>query len=204
MNTKTRRKGKAAKASKRDNDRQRILGGIEDRERAKHIVLQILKQAGGSLGKTKLFKAFWLAHLFYAKNSAGYLSGWKVVRLPHGPGIDKGDELILQLKKSGAVTLDHEPKGPYTETICKLAEQGGLHNLPDEARKAIAAAVKVIKMHDSASQISEWSHEYSRSWNTTPNGSELDIYSDLIPDDLYYERKQKLDDLSEVYDDLFK
>ncbi len=188
----------------REYDRQRILEDKEERDRAKQVILQILRQAGGSLGKTKLFKAFWLAHLFYAKNSTGYLSGWKIVRLPHGPGIDKGDELIFQLKRSGDIALDHEPKGPYTETVCKIVGQGALKTLPEGALEAIDSAVKVVQMHDSVTQISEWSHEVSRSWNTTPNGNELDIYSDLIPDDLYYERKQKLEELNEVYDDLFK
>ncbi len=190
--------------SKREYAKQRILDDKEERDRAKQIILQILRQAGGSLGKTKLFKAFWLAHLFYAKNSAGYLSGWKIIRLPHGPGIDNGDDLILQLKRSGDITLSHEPKGPYTETVCQITEQGSQKNLPPGAVEAIDTAVKVVGMHDSAAQISEWSHEVSRSWNATPNGSELDIYSDLIPDDLYFERKQKLEELNQVYDDLFK
>ncbi len=190
--------------SKRDYDRQRILEDKEERDRAKQIILHILRQAGGSLGKSRLFKAFWLAHLFYAKNSAGYLSDWKIVRLPHGPGIDKGDDLILQLKKSGTLALEHAPKGPYLETICKLVEQDNLKELPKAAIEAIDSAVGVIQMHDSVTQISEWSHEVSRSWNSTPNGSELDIYSDLIPDDVYYERKAKLEELNEVYDDLFK
>jgi hypothetical protein len=190
--------------AKRAYDAQRILEEKEERDRAKQVILHILKQAGGSLGKSRLFKAFWLAHLFFAKNSPGYLSDWKIIRLPHGPGIHQGDELILQLKKSGILALDHEPKGPYLETICRLVNQDGLVDLPKGAIEAIDSAVRVIGMHDSVSQISEWSHEVSRSWNATPNGSELDIYSDLIPDDVYYERKLKLEELNEVYDDLFK
>lgn len=190
--------------TKREYDKQRLLEESEEKDRAKQVILHILKQAGGSLGKSRLFKAFWLAHLFFAKNSPGYLSDWKIVRLPHGPGIDKGDDLILQLKKSGQLALDHEPKGPYLETICRLVDREGLKDLPKAAIEAIDSAVGVIAMHDSVTQISEWSHEVSRSWNTTPNGSELDIYSDLIPDDVYYERKLKLEELNDVYDDLFK
>lgn len=194
----------ASAQSSLDRAKERILEQGEERERAGQIILQILRQAGGALGKTKLFKAFWLSHLFFAKNSAGYLSGWKIVRLPHGPGIDKGDELIYLLKRSGDITLEHEPKGPYTETVCKIVDKPAAGNLPTGAVEAIDAAVKLVAAHDSAARISEWSHEVSRSWNTTPNGSELDIYSDLIPDDLYYERKQKLEELNKVYDDLFK
>lgn len=191
--------------SKRELDKQRLLEGVEERDRAKQIILHILKQAGGSLGKSRLFKAFWLAHLYYAKNTVGYLSSWKIIRLPHGPGIDKGEDLILQLKKSCDIAVYHEPRGPYTEMVCKLTEQSRIKDISEEATKAIKTAVGVItELHDSVAQISEWSHEASRSWNVTPNGSELDIYSDLIPDDVYYERKLKLEELNEVYDDLFK
>jgi hypothetical protein len=190
--------------SSREYSKQRILEEKEERDRAKQVILLILKQAGGSLGKTKLFKAFWLAHLFYAKNSAGYLSSWKIIRLPHGPGIDKGDDLILQLKKAGKISIDHEPKGPYLETVCKLTDPASVQDIPQPASEAIETAINIIRMHDSAAQISEWSHEASRSWNLTPNGNELDIYSDLIPDDVYYERKLKLEELNEVYDDLFR
>src|SRR5439155_3545843 len=142
-----------------EHAKQRILEERGDRDRAKQVILQILKQAGGSLGKTMLFKAFWLAHLFYAKKSAGYLSSWKIVRLQHGPGIDKGDDLIFQLKRSGDIALEHEPRGPYTETICKIVGQGEATNLPPGANDAIASAVNVVAMHDSVAQLSEWSHE---------------------------------------------
>jgi hypothetical protein len=191
--------------SKRESSKPRILEEAEERDRAKQIILYILKQAGGALGKSRLFKAFWLAHLYYAKNAPGYLSSWKIVRLPHGPGIDKGDELILQMKKTGDVAVDHEPRGPYTEMVCKLTEQSGLIDISEEAIKAIKIAVKVVtELHDSVEQISEWSHEVSRSWGSTPNGEELDIYSDLIPDDVYLERQLNLKELNEVYDDLLK
>lgn len=193
--------------SKREYDKPRILEEAGERDRAKQIILHILKQAGGSLGKTRLFKAFWLAHVYYAKNAPGYLSSWKIVRLPNGPGIDKGDDLILQLKKSGDVVVSHEPKGPYTEIVCKLPEQSGLKDISEEATNAIKSAVKVVTQHhNSVEQISNWSHDVdvSRSWGLTPNGEELDIYSDLIPDDIYLERDLNLKELNEFYDDLFK
>jgi hypothetical protein len=189
--------------TEREYAKKRILDKRTERDRAKQIILEILRQSGGSLGKTKLFKAFWLAHLYFSKSNAGYLSAWKIVRLPHGPGIDKGDALILELKKSGEITISHEPKGPYLETVCKIADSAK-PSLSNEAVEAIVTACRVVGGHDNASQISEWSHEFSRSWGTTPNGCELDIYSDLIPDDVYEERRQNLVELNEIYDDLFK
>lgn len=190
---------------KREYAKKRILEDKEERDLAKQVILQILKQVpGNTLGKTRLFKAFWLAHLFYAKNFPGYLSAWKIVRLPHGPGIDRGTELILELKKSGKIEISHEPKGPYTETVCTLVDQARTPDLPADAVKAIKDACDSVTSTETALQISDWSHEFSRSWNITPNGKELDIYGDLIPDDVYEERRLRLEELNEVYDNLFK
>jgi hypothetical protein len=183
--------------------KRRILEEKEERVRAKQIILQILKQAPGGLGKTKLFKAFWLAHLFYSKNSPGYLSAWQIIRLPHGPGIDRGNQLIIELKKSGDITTSHEPKGPYTETVCKLVDPSRIPDFPPNVVEAIREACEIVTS-ETAAQISDWSHEFSRSWNVTPNGKELDIYGDLIPDDIYEERQEKLKELNAVYDNLFQ
>jgi hypothetical protein len=176
----------------------------EESDRAKLIILLILKLAGGSLGKTKLFKAFWLAHLIYSKDRPGYLSTWKIVRLPYGPGIHKGDNLILDLKKAGRIQLDHQPRGPYLETVCKLINnEFASDKLPQGTVEAITAALEMVQ-GSTATEISDWSHVFSRSWNRTPNGEELDIYTDLIPDDIYEERKALLEEAKEGYDDLFK
>ncbi len=184
--------------------KERILEYKEDSDRAKLIILLILKLAGGSLGKTKLFKSFWLAHLVFAKNRPGYLSTWKIIRLPYGPGIYKADKLILDLKKTGRIQLSHEPKGPYLETVCQLInDEVASEKLPQGAVEAVTAALDMVKS-TTATEISDWSHEFSRSWNRTPNGNELDIYTDLIPDDVYEERKALLEEARKGYDDLFK
>src|SRR5205085_6081520 len=113
---------------------------------------------------------------------------WKIIRTPRGPGIDRGEQLILELRNAGDIKLSHEPLGPYTETVCILAKEPATNLLPAGAIDAIRSAYVVVK-NESASQINEWSR-YSRSWNQTPNGKELNIYNDLIPDDVYEERKQ--------------
>jgi hypothetical protein len=45
---------------------------------------------------------------------------------------------------------------------------------------------------------------FLRSWKNTPNGAELDIYSDLIPDDVYEERKHELAQMKKAYEGLFE
>jgi hypothetical protein len=171
--------------------------------RAKQVIWEILHQAGGELGKTKLFKAFWLAHLYYSKIAPGYLTDWPIVRMPNGPGIDKADCLLLELTAADFVLLSHVPRGPFTEINCRITGKPMAEDLPGKAGEAIAAAVKDVQ-NLSAEEISEWSHDFSRSWKTTPNGSELDIYCDLIPDDVYEMRKQELAEMKKAYEGLFE
>jgi hypothetical protein len=123
--------------------------------------------------------------------------------MPKGPGIDQGDSLIRDLIGEGRITLTPEAVGPYTEMNCKLAETPPTASFSQAALDAVHAAVTDVKKQ-SAAAISEWSHEFSRSWNTTPNGAELDIYTDLIPDDVYEERKKQLVEMKKVYEDLFE
>ena len=172
-----------------------------DKGQAKKVIAEILRQAGGELGKTKLYKAFWLAHLFYCKSTRGYLTDWPIVRLPKGPGINNGDRLLAEMEQAGTVRVEHVPKGPFTEICCKLIAASP-DDLPEAAIAAIASAINELKDH-TADSISALSHEQSRSWATTPNGHELDIYSDLIPDDVYAERQRELQSLKKAYESLF-
>src|SRR5436309_2913255 len=104
-----------------------------NKERAKRVILELLRQAGGEMGKTKLFKAFWLAHLYYSKKAPGYLTDWPIVRMPKGPGIDRADQLILELIHSGQIEKNYEPKGPFTEVNCRLSSRAPAGELSEIA-----------------------------------------------------------------------
>jgi len=173
-----------------------------NRERAERVILEIVRQAGGSIGKTKLFKAFWLSHLFYSKMARGYLTDWPIVRMPNGPGIHRADVLIEELISLGNLARSHESRGPFTEIICRLTGKEIEGELPPVAFDAIREAVKFLEGHTAAS-ISELSHDFSRSWNSVGNGEELNIYSDLIPDDVYEQREKELIELKKAYEELF-
>jgi len=174
-----------------------------NKERAERVILEIIRQSGGQIGKTMLFKAFWLAHLFYSKKAPGYLSDWPIVRMPNGPGIHRADMLIDDLIALGNVQRSHEPKGPFTEITCRLTEKPIEDELPENAVAAVKEAVEYLRKHTTTS-ISELSHDFSRSWNSLDNGEELNIYSDMIPDDIYEERQKELLELKKVYEDLFE
>jgi hypothetical protein len=156
------------------------------------------------MGKTMIFKAFWLAHLYYySEHPRSYLTDWPIVRMPYGPGIDSGEKLLLELMHDGKIEINHRSKGPFTEINCRLTRTSKPGDLSEAAIKAIRDAVEYVTTHTTRS-ISDLSHEFSRSWSQTPNGSELDIYTDLIPDDVYEERRQELLKLNEAYDKLIR
>jgi hypothetical protein len=165
------------------------------RERAKDIILEIIRQTG-PLSKTKLFKTFWLAHLYYYRMAPCFLSDWPVVRLPRGPGIDQGHALLRELESEGRVSLVEEQRGPFTEVCCRPAAIG-LPTLAETARQAIKEAVDFVRPL-SAQHLGEISQEHSRSCRTTPDGQELDIYTDLLSDEEYERRSQELAELDKA------
>jgi hypothetical protein len=174
-----------------------------NKERAERVILEIIRQAGGNIGKTNLFNSFWIAHLYYFKAARGYLTDWPIVQMPHGPGIDRADELVRELIARGSITGSHIPCGPYTEITYQLTGKPIGDDLPAEAIQAIQTALQDVQQPRHNGTVSTWSHDFSRSWKTTPNGLELDIYSDLIPDDVYEERQRQLVQMKKDLEDLF-
>jgi hypothetical protein len=181
---------------KTDEEKQKELE--KRKRRVQQVLLEIVRQAGGELrGKLRLFKAFYLAHLLYAEDSPGYLTEWPIVRMPNGPGIHAADQLLVELLEEGALDIestrrptDLTPPEVYRETPKGMSEPP----LPESAVKAIKEAVTFIR-DKSGLELSEWTHEWSRSWNMAKDGDELNIYIDLIPEDEYLERQKRVNDI---------
>lgn len=166
---------------------------MTERAKAKRVIAALIKQAGGTFtGKTRLYKAFYIAHLLYAEQQRGYLTNWPIVRMPHGPGIDGGDELIAELELSGVVELHKVPEGPWTTTCYQLTGEHAGNKLSAAETRAIKQAVEFVRKK-TASELSELTHEHSRSWIEARDGQPLDIYIDLIPDDDFDRRKREID-----------
>ena len=163
---------------------------------AKRLVLELIRKADGQVtGKTRLFKAFYFAHLIYFENNPGLLTNWPIARMPQGPGIHKSEELFDQLVKEGWLVIDHVHENVYPEYRYLLTEKANdLAPLPNAADLAIQRAVDFVK-DKTAVQLSQLTHEYSRSWIEGKSGDLLDIYIDVIPDDEYERRKAQLVEL---------
>ena len=155
---------------------------IPDTASAEEIILDIIAVKGGRFeSKTLLYKAFYLAHLYYWVKHEGVLSHYPIVRMPNGPGIEQGDELIEGLVRSGRITRSVEPYGPYRTEVFTLVESRPID--PKSGRQdAVRDALAFIGTK-TAKQVCDEIHEFSRSWRRGASGDELAIYLDLLTDD---------------------
>lgn len=179
---------------------------MRGKKRAKEILVEIIRQCGGDFieGKTKLFKAFYFAHLYYAKNNPDFLSDWPIVRMPRGPGIDRFEELIDELQAEGLVAIEDCTVGPFPSTRYIVTEKGKLSSSPDKPSvEAIRETVTYVE-HKTAAQLSNETHAYSRTWNDTSDGAEMNVYLDLLTDKEYDESKQRASRIKSQLDSTWK
>jgi hypothetical protein len=174
-----------------------------NKDQAERVILEILRQSTNGLGRTKLYKAFWLAHLYYALENRGYLTDWPIVRMPNGPGVDKGPLLLQELAEAGLIRQEPEQCGPFREWRSRLMPNAALSELPQEAIAAVKKAIAFVEPK-TTTELSAYSHDHSRSWWEAQEGEELNIYSDLIPDEEYDARKAELAAAKKEYESLFE
>src|SRR5262245_54707294 len=112
------------------------------RTHARDVILEILRQADGEwTGKTKLFKAFYFAHLYYANKRPGRLTDWPIARMPQGPGIHNSQELFSSLIQDGYLLVEPVHEGPYPEHRYRLTDKGKeAASPPEDAQAAIRDA----------------------------------------------------------------
>ena len=155
---------------------------LESRQAAKAVICELLATAGGTLkGRVRLNKAFYFAHLYYWRDALGVLTDYPIVRMPLGPGIDDGPSLVAELVQEERIIVSTAPIGPYQEYVYTLCRDIELD--PKSSRTmALRAAIELVESRTGA-ELSELTHEYSRSWQATPDGREMDIYADLMSDE---------------------
>ncbi len=177
---------------------------MDEKERAKQIIVEIVRLSGGRLeSMTRLFKAFYFAHLFFAQRQPGYLSDWPLVHLRRGPGIKDADQLIEELRTEGRIEVHLVPEGPYQRREYRTTvKDSAPEPLSLDAIDAIRDSVIFVN-DKSVTDLRELTHEYSRSWRLTKVGEELDIYIDLQGEEEFGEREALFDKLSPMIDDIF-
>lgn len=172
------------------------------RDERKHVIAAIIQENGGKLAKkTILFKAYYLAHLFYWGNERGLLTReHDIVRMPNGPGIRNHVELLDEMKRDGLITVGTQKCGPFDEAVYTTQKRV---EVDDATRKAVKSALKFVGGM-TAKKASEFSHDISRTWQAGKNGEHLDIYLDVMDDDEFASHSKLVDDVAARIDGIFK
>ena len=172
---------------------------------ARQVILEIIRKSEGEfVGKSRLHKTLYFAHLSYFELAPGYLTDASFARLPQGPAIHDGDRILLDLQNEGWLELETIHEGPYPDNRYRLTAKAWAPecDLPDKAKEAIQRAVDFVR-DKSASELSEITHEYSKAWNQQPEpGGLLDIHLDVIPDEEYQRRRTELEKMEPVFNDV--
>lgn len=154
-----------------------------DADKAKQIVYAIIREAGGEFsGRTRLYKAFYLAHIAHWLKHDGILSQYPIARMPKGPGIDQGDTLLAEMHSDQLITSRETECGPYKENVYSIVSQHATNLLDDADVEAIQQALQWVD-NKTGTQLSDMTHEHSRSWISGENGDILDVYQDVLSDE---------------------
>lgn len=150
---------------------------------AKEVICLLIAAAGGALrGKVRLNKAFYFAHLYHWREFESFLTSHPIVRLPLGPCIDDVNDLISELVAEQKLSVTKSPNGPFEEYVYRLLDPSPTVDDSTPRGKAIRDAIAFVEGRTGA-ELSEITHEHSRTWQSTPDGSEMNIYLDLVDDD---------------------
>jgi Antitoxin SocA-like, Panacea domain len=159
-----------------------ITVSAESKAAAKELILDLLAASpDGEIERAvRVNKAFYFAHLWYWIMGDGVLTSYPIVRIPEGPVPDQYKDLLKELEAEGLIKISRKPVGPYRADVFTLVGKRELDGDPVRV-ECIRKAVSFCNKH-SSTELSEMIHEWSQSWQTTAQGYEMDIYSDLLTD----------------------
>jgi hypothetical protein len=98
------------------------------------------------------------------------------------------------------VRVEQKEQGPFPVVVYFSTGKRADAELPAGAGEAIQQAFKSDSL--SLPFFPGWMPLSSRVWRDTPDGEEMDIYLDLIPEGLYEERRRQLEGLREALGEL--
>jgi len=162
-------------------------------EEAKAVICKIIAAAGGELhGMMVLYKAFYKAHLIYFKNTDLELTGYPIVNMPHGPGIDKVLELLDELRA--------EKKIEFWQGNGTLRSEYGFRAVvpvrlgANPADRAIREGLNWANSFANNDALSHASH--GPSWYDSSSGQEQSIHLDLMTREEVKRLKDRIDERS--------
>jgi hypothetical protein len=147
------------------------------RERAKRTMLELVRASDGTLvSKLRLYKAFYRAHLLYFEETGLELTGYPIVHMPNGPGIDDADLLIRELQALG-VLEESQGSGDFENERVYIV----VGDAPAEQDAEKAAAIRAAVEWANALSITALKREsHKQSWHESGMGSEQNIFIDTM------------------------
>jgi hypothetical protein len=161
------------------------------RERAKRTILGLVSASNGRLvGKLRLYKAFYRAHLLYFEKTGLELTGYSIVHMDNGPGIDNAGDLIDELMDEGTLQEiigngDRKKEHVYVTIGCIRVE--------DDEDKA-EAMLKAVQWANSLDEEELKVASHNRSWHESVSGKEQNIFVDVLTDDRVNQIRTEADD----------
>ena len=178
------------------------------KERAKAVIVASIRAAGGKFkNRTNLFKVFYLSHLIHMARHGRSLTSWKIQKLQRGPVPRKGDSLLDALEQDGVIVQPTVPRGPYFARDANIVDDSKALQVEQELTpievESVVDAVDYLQRKN-ATEVSEWSHDFSRAWRKAEIGEALDIYVDLIMDEAEYDGiRERLGKASSTVESVF-
>jgi hypothetical protein len=147
------------------------------RERAKRTILELVRASDGKIvSKLRLHKAFYQAHLLYFEETGLELTGYPIVHMPNGPGIEDADPHIRELEAAG-VLEESEGNGDFDNERVYTVVGEAAPELDAEKAAAIRAAVEWANAL-SITALKRESHK--QSWHESGMGREQNIFVDAM------------------------
>ncbi len=134
-----------------------------------------------AIPKQTFFNLFYLAHLYYTKETGKVLSDEPIVRGPKGPEIQDYKELVASLP---ITHREVSVLGPITALHVFLAKGTKVDPIEDDEVKRAITRTRLLLLNSPSEQINALVREYSRSWQDTANGEVMLIARDLISEEL--------------------
>ena len=163
------------------------------RDRAKKLIVGLVAASDGKLvGKLRLYKAFCRAHLLYFEETGLELTGYPIVHMPNGPGIDNAAELIDELRQDGVLNEAIGNTDRAHERIYTTVGEATVEQDPEKS-EAIRKAVEWANAL-TYKELKDGSH--NRSWRESGMGAEQNVFLDVVEDaridDMRAEAKSRL------------
>jgi hypothetical protein len=190
--------------------RQEWRPGPEDKSRVHQVLGEIFRQAANlphpCFTAQTITGVFWVAHLWYARENPDYLTLWPLIRRPWGAELTGAEHFLAALVEDGVALVEARDRGPFQQLTYRGTGKPVAPEAPARVKEAVAKALRFVMEFPLVMPMpwaAGWPAVLSRVWRETPDGEEMNVHLDLIPENVYREQQQTLEAALKGCEDLF-